>query len=112
MYKQDSKLEFVRLKKFLLNCLNNLKGQNIICIDINKKYSITDLIIICTGQSNRHVISIAQDISYQLKKIGFKFYKIEGLNDGTWILIDLNDIILHIMQQNTRNFYALEKIWN
>lgn len=111
MYNQNPNLQLIELKKNILNYLNDLQSQEIICIDIDKKYSITDLMIICTGQTNRHVISIAQDLSYKLRNIGFKFCKIEGLKNGEWVLIDLGDIIINIMQKNTRKLYALEEKW-
>lgn len=111
MYKKSSNIQFINLKQFVLNCLNNLKGQEITCLDIQRKSSIIDLMIICTGQSNRHVISIAQDMYYQLRIIGVRCSKGEGLEYGEWILIDLGEIIIHVMQQKTRKLYSLEKLW-
>lgn len=111
--KYRSKLNFSDLSKLILNCLNKMQGQEIICINIDKKYnSITDLMIICTGQSTRHTTSIAENILYKLRHIGFIFYKIEGIRYGEWILIDLGNIMVHIMKQDTRELYALEKLWN
>lgn len=112
MCEKNLNLKFLKLKQFVLNCLNNINSQEIICINIDQKYNITDLMIICTGQSRRHVISIAQDLSYKLRNIGFKSYKIEGLESGEWILIDLKDIVIHIMQKHIRMLYALENLWN
>lgn len=104
-------LQFNNLKLFIINCINDVKGQDIICYEM-KKYSIAKLMILCTGQSNRHVISIAQDMIRKLRNINFQIYGIEGLKFGEWILVDLGDIIVHIMQHNTRQSYALEKIWS
>lgn len=112
MYKQYENLQLVNLKKIVLHCLNNLKGQDIFCVKTNKKNNITDLIIICTGRSHKHVISIAQDIYYKIKNIGFKYSRIEGLENGEWILVDLGSIIIHIMQKEIRKLYNLEKLWN
>lgn len=106
------KVNLFDLKQFLLESLNAFKSQDIVCMSINKKNSIVDFIIICTGQSNRQVISIAQDIFYKLRTINFKCYKTEGLVCGEWILIDLGNIIIHVMQTDTRKLYSLEKLWN
>lgn len=112
MLKKYSNLQFNTLKQFVIDCLNNLQSQDIVCIKINGKNNITDFMIICTGQSNRHIISIAQDVSYKLRNIGVKHHRIEGLNHGEWILIDLGDIIIHLMQKETRQLYRLENLWS
>lgn len=105
------KLQYDDLKSFIITCVIDLKGQDIICYDM-KTYNIVKVIVLCTGKSNRHVISIAQDIIHKLKNINIQIWGVEGLKFGEWILIDLGDIIVHIMQYNARQSYALEKIWN
>lgn len=81
----------------ILNYINALQGLDIICLDVHKKISITNTMIICTGTSNRHVIAISQNILIQLHTIGVKLYGVEGMNIGEWVLIDLKDTIVHIM---------------
>lgn len=104
-------LQFFELKSLILNCINNLKGQDVICFNMGE-YHITKLMVLCTGQSNRHVISLAQDILYKLKNIHFQHHEMEGSDLGEWILIDLGDIIIHIMKKETRQLYALERLWS
>lgn len=105
-------INLIDLKLFVLNCINNLKGQDIICLDMNKYNNITELMVLCTGQTNRHVISIAQNILYTLRNKNYQYYGIEGLKFGEWILIDLGNIVIHIMNKETRQLYALEKLWS
>ncbi|ADV33710.1 conserved hypothetical protein [Candidatus Blochmanniella vafra str. BVAF] len=109
-------MKFDILKQLILNCIEDLKGQNIVCLNINTdkyKYSITNLMIFCTGQSSRHVVSIAQNILKKLRQTSFhKFYGIEGVECGEWVLVDLGDIIIHIMKSEIRKLYELEKLWN
>lgn len=106
------KLKLNILKNFILNCIQNVKGQDIVCFNIHAKNSITDIIILCTGRSNRHVISIAQNILKNFRNnTDKKRYGIEGIEYGEWILIDLGEIIIHITKIEVRKLYDLEKLW-
>ncbi|WP_159714248.1 ribosome silencing factor [Blochmannia endosymbiont of Camponotus nipponensis] len=100
------------LKEFIINVINNTQGQDIMCFDMSIKTNITDIMIICTGTSNRHVISISQDILHKSRGAGLKLYGIEGMNIGEWVLVDLGDVVTHIMQKEIRKLYALEKLWS
>ncbi|CAD83380.1 unknown function family DUF143; homolog of plant Iojap protein [Candidatus Blochmanniella floridana] len=99
------------LKNFILNYLDDLKGQNIICFDIHNKNRITDFMILCTGRSNHHVKSIAQSILKKIKSMKQKWNRVEGIEFGEWVSIDLGEIIIHIMKYETRKLYDLEKLW-
>jgi ribosome-associated protein len=99
------------LKDLVIKTIEDLKASNIKVIDVRGNTSITDLMIICSGTSNRHVKSIAENVCEQAKKQGMQPVGMEGLDEGEWALIDLGDIIVHVMQPAIRDFYNLEGLW-
>lgn len=99
------------LKSLIINALEDLKGKDITTIDVKELTSLTDAMIICSGTSNRHVQALAQNVVTEAKKQGCKVLGVEGTQEGEWILIDLGDVIVHVMQVATREFYNLEKLW-
>ena len=92
--------------------LEDLKATEIQVINVKKLTSITDYMIIATGNSTRHVKAIARNVDEQIKKHGFITLGIEGEQEGEWILLDINDVVVHIMLAKTREFYSLEKLWS
>ena len=91
--------------------LSDKKGQQIEVINVRNKCSFTDDMLIVTGTSNRHVKSLANEVSMTSKKHGMIPLGIEGADTGEWVLVDLGDIVVHIMQPKIREFYQLEKLW-
>jgi len=89
-----------------------MKAVNIVELDVKDKTSVTDLLIIAGGTSSRHVKSIASSVTVDAKKVGNKPLGVEGESQGEWVLVDLGDIIVHVMQPHVREFYALEKLWS
>ena len=100
-----------QLRDIALKALDDMKALDIKVLDVRGKTSITDLMIIASGTSSRHVKSIAQTIAFQAKEAGEQALGTEGLNDGEWALIDLNGIVVHVMQAKVRDFYQLERLW-
>ena len=92
--------------------IEKIKAKNITTIDILDEEYLADQMIICTGSSSTHVKAIAKNIILNFKKTENKIIGIEGMETGEWVLIDFSDIILHIMQQKTREYYNLEKLWS
>lgn len=92
--------------------LENLKAQDIKTIDVSELTTVTDTMIIASGTSDRHTKAIAQSITERAKKAGYQPIGIEGQGDGEWILVDLGDLIVHIMLPRTRDFYNLERLWS
>ena len=92
-----------------INALEELKGKDIVLIDTRGKSEIFDAMIIATGTSDRHVKSLADQLIQQAKSNGLDIIGVE--RDRAWILVDLYDVIVHVMLEDTRNFYDIEKLW-
>jgi ribosome-associated protein len=103
--KEDNITEFV-VEKF-----EDMKARDIIVIDVSDKSSITDTLVICSGNSKRHVSSIANNLIVESKKAGRAPLSVEGKDVGEWVLVDLGNVVAHVMQDETRDFYQLEKLW-
>lgn len=104
-------MEQQQLKQFVIDKIDDMKGRDIIELDVKDKSSITDTLVICSGNSKRHVISIAENVVVEAKNAGNPALSVEGKETGEWVLVDLGDVILHVMQDETRDFYQLEKLW-
>ncbi len=100
------------LQSLVIDKVDDLKAQNIIAIDVRGKSSITDCMVICTGTSSRHVMSIADHLIQETKSIGLKPMGTEGKVSGDWVVVDLGDVIVHIMEEESRQLYELEKLWS
>jgi ribosome-associated protein len=107
-----SNTDFEKIKKIVLESLDNLKTQNIVTIDVSKKSNFTDLLLIGTGTSSVHIKAISNEVTERLKKSGYG-KMIRGVElDREWVLIDLYDIVINLMLNETREFYSLEKLWS
>jgi ribosome-associated protein len=93
------------------NILSDNKAKDIIKIDLKGKSSIADFMIICSGTSNRHVISLSNYLIEGLKKENLKTLNVEGRRNGDWVLVDAGDIIVHLFRSEVRDYYGLEKMW-
>jgi ribosome-associated protein len=91
--------------------LEDVKAIDIKVLDVRELTTITDTMVICTGTSNRHVRSLAESVVEQAKAKGLRA-RVEGLNEGEWVLVDLNGVVVHAMQTQVRLFYQLEKLWD
>jgi ribosome-associated protein len=100
-----------KLDKIIDKVLDDSKAVNISKLDISKKSTLCDFLYIVTGTSNRHVKSIANNVVKKFKSLGMTHIPVEGENSSNWIIIDLGDAIIHIFQQEARDKYKLEDIW-
>ena len=91
--------------------LSDNKAKDIIKINLEKKSSIADFMIICSGTSNRHVISLSNYLMEALKKENLNTLNVEGIRNGDWVLVDAGDIIIHLFRSEVREYYSLEKMW-
>jgi ribosome-associated protein len=94
------------------HALDEMKAVNVKVLAVNKLTDITDTMIIASGNSDRHVRSIADRVVEHAKKAGFRPMGVEGERDGEWVLVDLQDVIVHIMLPKVREFYRLESLWD
>jgi len=92
--------------------LDEMKAVNVRVLDVHKLTDIADTMIIASGNSDRHVRSIADRIIEHAKKGGFRPMGVEGERDGEWVLVDLQDVVVHIMLPRVREFYRLESLWD
>ncbi len=100
------------LQDIVVDKVDDLKGQVIGTIDVHGKSRITDCMIICTGTSSRHVMSIADHVVQESRAAGLLPMGVEGENVADWIVVDLGDVIVHVMQEESRRLYELEKLWS
>jgi ribosome-associated protein len=99
------------LRDVVLGALTELKAVDVKALDVRGLTDITDTMVVASGTSDRHVKSIAARVVQRCKEAGFRPYGMEGERDGEWVLLDLQDIVLHVMLPRVREFYALEKLW-
>lgn len=99
------------LKALAHKALTDLKAEDILELDVTNKTSVTDFIIVATGTSTRHVKSIASNVVADAKHAGYQPLGVEGEKDGEWVLVDLGDVIVHVMQRQVREFYDIESLW-
>jgi len=99
------------LRDVVLGALDELKAVNVKAIDVRGITDITDTMVVASGTSDRHVKSITDRVIQRCKEAGYRPYGLEGERDGEWVLLDLQDVVLHVMLPRVREFYALEKLW-
>lgn len=104
-------MQIEALVQLAVAALEDLKGQDITTIDVQGKTSVTDYMIIASGSSSRHVKSLAENVLEKAKEQGVRPLGSEGLDGGEWALLDLGDVVVHVMQVPTRQFYDLERLW-
>ncbi|GLS83568.1 ribosome silencing factor [Paraferrimonas haliotis] len=105
-------MENSQLKDFVVDKIDDLKAKDIVTLDVSEKSSVTDFMVICSGTSKTHVKSIAEYLVVEAKKADMQPLGIEGRESSEWVLVDLGGVILHVMQDQTRDFYQLEKLWS
>lgn len=96
----------------VLAALNDLKAQNVAVMDVTTLTDVADTVVVASGTSDRHVKSLAGRVAERAKEAGYRAMGLEGARDGEWVLIDLQDVIVHVMLPRVREFYGLEKLWD
>jgi ribosome-associated protein len=100
------------LREVVLAALLDMKAVNVKALDVRSLTDITDTMVVASGTSDRHVKSIADRVLQRCREAGFRPLGMEGERDGEWVLLDLHDLVLHVMLPRVREFYALEKLWD
>lgn len=99
------------LLDIVLNSLDEMKAKNVTSLDVRELTSVADNMVIASGTSTRHVKAMADNVQEKAKENGFRPIGVEGAESSEWILVDLGDVIVHVMQQATREYYDLERLW-
>lgn len=100
------------LTQIAVSALADMKAVNVKVLDVRKITDVADTMIVATGNSDRHVKSIADRVVERCRQAGHRPYGIEGEREGEWVLVDLQDLIVHVMLPRIREFYGLEKLWD
>lgn len=104
-------MEIDKLKALVIEALEDVKAIDIRVLDVRDKTSITDLMIVATGNTNRQVKALIDSVIEKCKANGIKPIGSEGTDVAEWALVDLGDIVVHVMQPSIRDFYNIEKLW-
>lgn len=99
------------LRDIATKALDDMKGVDIVTIDVRTLTAITDYMIICTGRSTRQVKALAEGVAVKAKEMQIANVRTEGERESEWILVDLGDVVVHVMLASTRSFYSLEDLW-
>ena len=99
------------LLKLALAAVDDIKAVDVVDIDVRGRSSVCDFMVIASGTSSRHVKSIADEVVKRAKSIGCQPVGVEGEREAEWVLVDLGDVVIHVMLPRVREFYALERLW-
>jgi ribosome-associated protein len=108
----DDALTYDQLRDLVISALEDLKALDIQQINVAGQNPLTDLFVVASGSSSRHVKSMAEKLVMKAKAAGCAPLGVEGAREAEWVLVDLNDVIVHLMLPQTRAFYNLEKLWD
>jgi len=100
------------LQQAVASALDDMKAVNVRVLDVRTLTDIVDTMVIASGNSDRHVRSIAERVVEKAKAAGFRPLGTEGERDGEWVLVDLQDVLVHVMLPRVREFYGLERLWD
>lgn len=102
----------IRVKqRAVVEALEDIKGKDIVIYNTARMPSMFERVVIATGDSNRQVKALADNVQERVKALGSRVYGVEGEKGGEWVLVDLGDVVVHIMHPTVRDFYNLEEIW-
>lgn len=104
-------MDIRKLQKIVVNALEDIKGKDIEVINTTKLTSMFDRLVIATGDSNRQVKALARNVHEKVREAGGEVISIEGEDAGEWVLVDIGDIVVHVMQPTVRAYYNLEELW-
>lgn len=105
-------LDAERVRDIVTGALEDLKGFDIKVLDVRGLTTVTDFMVVASGRSDRQVKSLAREVVDDAREAGLKPLGVEGDREGDWVLVDLGDVVVHIMQPQVRDFYQLEKLWS
>ena len=101
-----------KLKSLVVDALDDLKGVNVVQLDVRELTDVMDYLVIASGTSNRHVKALAENVTDEARGRGVRPLGVEGQDSAEWVLVDFGDVVVHIMLPATRDFYDLERLWS
>ena len=101
-----------QLSELVVDALEEIKGQDIVRLDVSDMTTVTDYMVVGSGTSNRHVKALAESVAEKAKEAGHRPNGVEGEDGSEWVLLDLGDVLVHVMLPRVREFYNLEKLWS
>ncbi|KMJ52348.1 MULTISPECIES: ribosome silencing factor [Vogesella] len=104
-------MEVQEIVKLAINALEDVKGKNIVSLDTSKLTSLFSHLIVATGDSNRQVKALANNVAVDLKAAGIELVGTEGHESGEWVLVDAGDVVIHVMLPAVRDYYDIEALW-
>ena len=104
-------MDIRKLQKIVVNALEDIKGKDIEVINTTKLTSMFDRLVIATGDSNRQVKALARNVQEKVREAGGEIVSVEGEDAGEWVLVDIGDLVVHVMQPAVRSYYNLEELW-
>ena len=104
-------MRIATLRNAVVEALEDKKAKDIVALDVRKLTSLFDYVVIASGDSTRQTKALARNVQDKLKELGAHVYGIEGEQSGEWVLVDLGDIVVHVMQPTVRQYYNLEELW-
>jgi ribosome-associated protein len=99
------------LARLIADALDDKKGNDIALLDVGDLFQITEVFVIVTGTSRPHVQTLAESVEEKLRGVGRRSLRSEGRAEAEWVLVDFGDVVLHVFQQEARDFYGLERLW-
>lgn len=101
-----------QLTTLVVDALDDVKAQDIVKLDVRDMTTVTDYMVVASGTSNRHVQALVENVANKASEAGHRPIGIEGESGGEWVLLDLQDTLVHVMLPKVREFYNLEKLWS
>lgn len=100
------------LCELVVDALDDIKAQDVVRLDVQEMTTVTDWMVVASGTSNRHVSALVDNVAEKAREAGHRPIGIEGEEGGEWVLLDLQDVLVHVMLPKVREFYNLEKLWS
>ncbi len=109
---REPRMNSEALTDLVVDALDDVKARDIVRLDVRDMTTVTDYMVVASGTSNRHVKALVDNVAEKAKQAGHRPIGIEGEEGGEWVLLDLQDTLVHVMLPKVREFYNLEKLWS
>lgn len=109
---REPRMNGEQLSTLVVDALEDVKARDIVCLDVRDLTSVTDYMVVASGTSNRHVKALVDNVAEKASAAGHRPLGVEGEEGGEWVLLDLQDVLVHVMLPKVREFYNLEKLWS